>query len=88
MNTYMISYDIHNGKTDRKKVEESIMSMGSWCKYLTTTFLVGTEMSLQEVESTAIQHLEGNDEMIICKVEKPICGYLSKSEWKWIESNL
>ncbi len=88
MNTYMISYDIHNEKTDRKKVEESIMSMGSWCKYLTTTFLVGTEMSLQEVESTAVQYLSGNDEMIVCKVEKPICGYLPQNKWNWIHENL
>ena len=34
MNCYMISYDLNSPTNNRKAVEDSIKSLGSWCKYV------------------------------------------------------
>ena len=88
MAVYMISYDLHSPTNNREKVENAIKSLGSWCKYVTTTFLVKTDFSSSDVQDIATKHLDSNDAMIICKVEKPIMGWLSQEQWKWIRENL
>ena len=84
MNTYMISFDLHAPTINRNKVEDSIKSLGNWCKYLTTTFLVSSSKSINEVQNIVTKNLDSNDKMIVCKVQKPIVGYLQQSEWDWI----
>ena len=88
MSVYMISYDLHSPTSNREDVEESIKSLGTWCKYLTTTFLVSTSKNLDTVQDAAIKHLDNNDRMIVCRVEKPIRGWLSQDQWNWISQNL
>ena len=85
---YMISYDLHSPTNNRENVENDIKSFGTWCKYLTTTFLISTSSSLETVNNKCVSHLDGNDRMIICKVEKPIKGWLSQKQWDWIHENL
>lgn len=85
---YMISYDLHSPTSNREAVEDAIKSLGPWCKYVTTTFLVSTYQNLDTVQNAATRHLDGNDRMIICKVEKPIRGWLSQDQWDWISQNL
>lgn len=88
MNIYMISYDLNSPTHNRALVEDSIKSLGSWCKYVSTTFLVRSYKNVDEVNKIATKNLDGNDRMIICKVGKPICGWLSDKEWNWINNNL
>jgi len=85
---YMISYDLHAPTNNREDVENDIKSFGTWCKYLSTTFLISTSSSLEAVNTKCVSHLDGNDRMIICKVEKPIKGWLSQKQWDWIHENL
>lgn len=85
---YMISYDLHSPTNNRDDVENDIKSFDTWCKYLTTTFLISTSSSLETVNNKCVSHLDGNDRMIICKVEKPIKGWLSQKQWDWIHENL
>ena len=85
---YMISYDLHAPTNNRKKVEESIESLGAWCKYVSTTYLVSTYSSLETVQAAAVKFLDSNDRMVLCKVEKPVRGWLSDDQWEWIHKNL
>ena len=88
MNSYMISYDLYAPTHNRQQVEDSIESLGTWCKYLTTTYLVKTYKSSDEVQNIATKFLDGNDKMIICNIKKPIKGWLSKEKWNWISANI
>ena len=88
MNTYMISYDLHSPTKNRQQVEDSIKSLGNWCKYVSTTFLVSTYNDIENVQKIATKYLDGNDSMIICKVLKPVKGWLSNDQWNWISSNI
>ena len=88
MNCYMISYDLNSPTKNRTAVEDAIKSLGNWCKYVSTTFLVSSRKNIDEVQSIATKHLDSNDSMIICKVQKPIKGWLSQSQWDWIHKNI
>ena len=88
MSVYMISYDLNSPTNNRDDVEEAIKSLGTWCKYVSTTFLVKTSHTSETVQSIATRPLDNNDRMIIAKVEKPILGWLDKEHWTWINQNL
>lgn len=88
MAVYMISYDLHSPTNNRTQVEDSIKSLGPWCKYVSTTFLVSSNLSATSVQEHVTKHLDGNDSMIVCKVEKPILGWLEQKQWNWINENL
>ena len=88
MNIFMISYDLNSPTRNRTLVENDIKSLGTWCKYVSTTFLVRSYKSINEVRNVAIRNLDGNDRMIICKVQKPIEGWLPNENWNWINANI
>lgn len=85
---YMISFDLLSPTQNRETVENDIKSFGTWCKYLTTTYLISTTADVNTVSNKCVSHLDGNDAMIITKVDKPIKGWLSQKQWKWISENL
>ena len=84
----MISYDLHSPTNNRDDVENAIKNLGPWCKYVSTTFLVKTQLDIDTVQEKTTRSLDDNDRMIICKVEKPIRGWLSDKQWTWIRENL
>jgi hypothetical protein len=84
----MISYDLHAPTNNREKVEDAIKGLGPWCKYVSTTFLVSSTKDVDSVQTVVTSDLDSNDRMIICKVEKPIMGFLSEKQWAWINENL
>lgn len=88
MGKYMISYDLKSPTNNREAVEEAIKSLGTWCKYLTTTFLVNTPYYKIDVQNICTKHLDSNDRMIICEISGPVTGWLSQDEWNWIRENI
>lgn len=88
MFAYLISYDLHAPAKNREIVEEEIKLFGSWCKYLTNTFLVKTSNNIDVVNNRIIQHLDSNDRLMIIEVKKPIGGRLDSDQWDWIHKNL
>lgn len=88
MSVFMISYDLHSPTNNREKVEESIKALGSWCKYLTTTFVVKTSFSKSDVQSKITSNLDNNDAMIIAEVAGNLNGWLSNEQWNWIHNNI
>lgn len=75
MNTYLISYDLKS-ESNRRKVIESITSLGEWCKCVSTTYVVQTSLSHGDVEKVVMQHLTPDDNMIICDIQGAVSGQL------------
>ena len=84
---YMISYDLHAPTNNRKELENAIESLGAWCKYLTTTYLVKSNLSLSTIQANLATILDNNDSMIIAKITN-INGWLSNDKWDWINKNI
>lgn len=88
MSIYMISYDLNIPGQNYSKVKETIESFGVWCHYLESTYLIKTTSSIYDIEDAITKHLDGSDRLIICQINKPIRGWLSEEQWKWIKENL
>lgn len=88
MSIYMISYDLNKPGQNYEDVRKVIESFGAWCHYLESTYLIKTSSSIFDVESAISKHLDGSDRLLVCEVVKPIRGWLSDKQWKWIEENL
>lgn len=88
MARFMISYDLNSPTNNRKQVEDAIESLGTWCKYLTTTYLVNTYRSKASVQDICTKPLDSNDKMIICEITGPVNGWLGKEQWNWINQNI
>lgn len=85
---YMISYDLHAPTNNREKVEADIESLEVSRKFVSTTYLVKTDKSINEVERICTKHLDLNDEMLICETRHPILGLASLEDHNWMVENL
>lgn len=56
-------------------------------QYLTTTYLVKSNLSLSTIQANLATILDNNDSMIIAKVTN-INGWLSNDKWDWINKNI
>lgn len=88
MAVYNVSYDLNSPGQRYDDLRNEIKSLGPWCTYLESTFLVKSALTVQQIENKLAQHLDSSDRMLICKVEKPIGGWLSDDEWKWIKAHM
>ena len=88
MAVYMIAYDLNSPGQNYKNLKEEIKNLGSWCHYLESTYLVSCSLSINAVSDLITKHLDSSDRLILCKVEKPIKGWLSEKQWDWIRENL
>jgi len=88
MGRYHISYDLNSPGQKYEDLKEEIKSLGIWCKYLESTFLVKTNLSQQDIIDRLSKHLDGSDRLLVTKVTGPIKGWLSETEWTWIKENM
>lgn len=88
MSRFMISYDLKSPTSNRELVQNDIESLGSYCKYLTTTYLVNTLLSKDTVQRICTSHLDANDKMIICEITGSVNGWLEQDQWNWINRNI
>lgn len=88
MARFMISYDLHSPTNNRDAVQKAIESLGAYCKYLTTTYLVNTSYSKASVQDICTKPLDSNDKMIICEITGSVNGWLNQTQWDWINTNM
>lgn len=88
MARYMISYDLHQPTNNRTNVQNAIESLGSWCKHVSTTYIVNTPLSIKEVQTICTQPLDTNDRMIIAEITGYVHGYLTDAEWKSLQQDI
>ena len=82
MAKYMISYDLHEPASHREDVQDAIKSLGSWCKYVSTTYLVNTSLPIREVQDICTAPLGGNDRMLIAEITGTVHGQLLDTEFQ------
>lgn len=85
---YMISYDLNSPGQRYKELREKIESLGAWCHYLESTYLLKTSHTITQVSDAITPYLDGSDRLLLCEIKKPIKGWLSDAQWKWIHENM
>lgn len=80
MAAYMITYDLNSEGQNYEKVIQSIKdSSNAWCSYWKSSYLIKSNLTVQQVSDNITQYLDGNDRFIIIEVKDNYQGWLSKN---------
>ena len=89
MAAYMITYDLNSEGQNYEKVIQSIKdSSNAWCSYWKSSYLIKSNLTVQQVSDNITQYLDGNDRFIIIEVKDNYQGWLSKKQWEFIKENI
>ena len=93
MAVYIFSYDLNDRDSethteDSEKIKTTVSSLGAWCKYLTTTYLISSTYSLDYINTELTAHMTAPDRMVLCEIKEPIKGWFTDKQWNWIRTNL
>lgn len=89
MAAYMITYDLNSEGQNYEKVIQSIKdSADAWCSYWKSSYLIKSNLTVQQVSDNITQYLDGNDRLIVIEVKDNYQGWLSKKQWEFIKENI
>ncbi len=82
---YLITYDLNKEGQNYDKLYEAIKSLGNWCHYLDSTWLVETSYSANQIsEKLRKEGIDNNDSLLVFRLLKDYAGWLSEEAWQWI----
>lgn len=89
MQTYLITYDLHQKGQDYKSLIEKIKTYGNWWHCLESTWIVRTASSSANIRNYLSPHIDTNDELLVVKLsgEGAWKGF-SKECSDWLLDNL
>lgn len=90
MAVYMITYDLNSEGQQYDKVIQAIKdaSTGAWCTYWKSSYLIKSNLTVNQVSNRITPYLDSNDTMIIVEATKNYQGWLSEKQWKYINENI
>lgn len=85
-----ITYDLNSEGQKYEDVIKAIKeaSTGAWCTYWKSSYLIKTNLTVQQVSSRITPHLDSNDSLIVIEVKQNYQGWLTKKQWKYINENI
>lgn len=90
MAVYMITYDLNSKGQNYEDVIQSIKdaSTGAWCSYWKSSYLIKSNLTVQQVSDKITPHLDSNDRLIVIEAKANYQGWLSEKQWKYIRENI
>ena len=89
MNKYLITYDLKNKNIrNYDRLYIAIKSIGPWCHYLESTWIIKTNLSSQQIWNLIGGYIMTNDHLLIVKIDEsiPKWGWLPQDAWNWLNS--
>ncbi len=86
---YLITYDLVKPKQDYDNLYEAIkQSSSKWWHYLDSTWLIVTELSIDDCVKKIHATMDDNDKLLIVDITRTkYNGWLPKKAWEWISAN-
>jgi hypothetical protein len=84
----LVTYDLRTAGRDYNPFFESLKQQGNWWHYISSTWLISTLLSPQQLYSNVVRHITTSDSLLIIPIKRPYWGYLSNEAWEWIDANL
>ena len=86
MAVYMITYDLNSKGQNYEDVIQSIKdaSTGAWCSYWKSSYLIKSNLTVQQVSDKITPHLDSNDRLIVIETKANYQGWLSEKQWKYL----
>ena len=90
MAVYMITYDLNSEGQNYDDVINAIKdaSTGAWCTYWKSSYLIKSNLSVQQVTDRITPHLDSNDRLLVIEVKQNYQGWLTDKQWKYIRENI
>ena len=90
MAVYMITYDLNSEGQNYDDVIKAIKdaSTGAWCTYWKSSYLIKSNLSVQQVTDRITPHLDSNDRLLVIEVKQNYQGWLTDKQWKYIRENI
>lgn len=90
MAVYMVTYDLNNPGQRYDDVIQAIKeaSTGVWCTYWESSYLIQSNLSVQQVFDRIAPHLDSNDKLLIIEVKENYQGWLENNQWEYIRENI
>lgn len=90
MAVYMVTYDLNNPGQRYDDVIQAIKeaSTGVWCTYRESSYLIQSNLSVQQVFDRIAPHLDSNDKLLIIEVKENYQGWLENNQWEYIRENI
>ena len=86
----MITYDLNSKGQNYEDVIQSIKdaSTGAWCSYWKSSYLIKSNLTVQQVSDKITPHLDSDDRLIVIETKANYQGWLSEKQWKYIRENI
>ena len=87
---YMITYDLRQHTQNYNEVIQAIKdaSTGVWCSYWKSSFLIKSNLSVQQISNRITPHLDSNDTLLVIEVTDTYQGWLTEAQWKYIQNSI
>ncbi|MBH0331066.1 SinR [Brevibacillus brevis] len=90
MAVYLISYDLNKSGKDYKGVYEAIKasSVGgnTWWHYLDSTWIIKSNLSVQQVYEKIRLHTDSDDFFLVIEVKNNKQGWLPQDAWDYLNN--
>jgi hypothetical protein len=84
----LVSYDLKAVPWNYTPFYEALKQQGAWWHYISSTWIIVTQKSSDQVYAALAPHLSRQDFILVVPVKKPAHGWLPKAAWDWINENL
>jgi hypothetical protein len=84
----LVTYDLKTPGRVYTQFYETLKAQGNWWHYLSTTWLLHTQKTPNQIYTALAEHLTVKDWVLVLPVTKPAFGYLPKDAWDWINARL
>jgi hypothetical protein len=80
----LVTYDLRTLAHNYNPFYAALQQQGNWWHYLSSTWLIATNQTPQQLYEVVVRHITTNDSLLIAPLRKPYWGYLPKDAWDWI----
>lgn len=87
MRILIVTYDLKAVK-DYTPFYETLKAQGTWWHYLTSTWLLYTDKTPQQVSDALSSHKAPQDLILIAEMGPHYQGFLPKEAWEWISTRM
>lgn len=90
MAAYFITYDLNSTGQKYDEVIKAIKdsSTGAWCTFWKSSYLIKSNLTVQQVNNNIKPHLDSNDRLIVIEVKNNYSGWLTEEQWDYIKENI
>ena len=82
---FLITYELKNKERNYESLYNEIKKLGHWWHYIKNTWIVRTNIDLNECTRNLHNRIDDNDRLLIIDITNiEMNGWLPEEAWRWI----